>query len=175
MRSTTAKACFNLLLFVVSLCSMTTHAAEVRTIDSAAILKDTELLEAMEIFVGMSAAEREEAITGLMAKVGDDPKKQAEMDFLLKKVSEMEDSGSLKQMVQDDEIAKAKREAARQLDGSNWESFWEMQAQILEATLESGQLSPEDAARFKTDEDAWKKQLRTIWDDLQKQKGGQEL
>ena len=40
---------------------------------------------------------------------------------------------------------------------------------ILAATIASDQLSPEDAAHFKTDEDMWKKKLRIIWEDVASQ------
>lgn len=128
----------------------------------------------MEIFVGMSPEEREETIRDLMATVGDDEDKRREMETLIKMLPEMESndssSSSLKQMIRDDEIAKAKHQASEMLDGSDWGSFWGNQEEILEAVVASGQLRPEDAALFKTDEEAWKKQLRIIWDDLQKQK-----
>ena len=75
-------------------------------------------------------------------------------------------------MVQDDEVSNAKQDARKMLDGITWEFFWENQAAILESTIASGQLSAEAAAHFKTDEDAWKTQLRVIWDDLA---GQQEL
>lgn len=82
----------------------------------------------------------------------------------------------IKELVQEDEIHAAKQEAKRQLDGTSWESFWAKQAEILDSALAGGQLSPEDAARFKTDEEAWKNQLRMIWEDLQlSQQPEQEL
>ena len=75
-----------------------------------------------------------------MATAKGDPKREAEMEFLLQKVNELDTSGSLQQMIEQDEINKAKREASRQLDGRDWESFWAMEAEILAATIESGQL-----------------------------------
>lgn len=145
-----------------------------KKVDEPVVVDDKELLSAMEIFVGMSKEEREDTIRGLMERVGDDPVKRAEMEGLLKLLDKDNSDSNLKEMVYEDEIAKAKAEARRQLDGTDWKSFWAKQAEILETVLASGQLSPEDAARFKTDEDAWKTQLKIIWDDLQKQ-GGQEL
>ena len=44
-----------------------------------------------------------------------------------------------------------------------------MQDVILEAVLESGKLSPEDAATYKTDINAWEKELKFIYDELQRQ------
>lgn len=127
---------------------------------------DAELLSAMEIFMSMSGKEREEAITDLMAAVENDPAKKAEMETLLKMLPDLSDTGDLKEMIREDEIAKAKTEAKRQLDGQSWDDFWSNQAEILQQVVASGQLSPEDAARFVTDENAWKKQLRIIYDDL---------
>lgn len=146
--------------------------------DHPLLKNDPEALQAMEIFMGMSPDEREETIRGLMDAMGDDPKKRAEMELLLAKLPALSDEqiknsdsgiqSSLKQMVQDDEFAKARRDARKQLDGTSWEFFAENQAAILEATIAGGQLSPEDAALFKTDEEAWLKQLRVIWEDVAK-------
>ena len=140
------------------------------------LLKDPALLASLEIFMGRSPAEREEAVQGLMKAAGDDPTTRAEMADLLEKLSALDAEqlanspggahSSLQQMVQDDEIAKAKRNARRMLDGTTWEAFWENQEAILESTIASGQLSAEDATRFRTDEEAWKNQLRIIFDDL---------
>lgn len=142
-------------------------------------LNDPDLLQAMEIFMGMSPSEREEAIHGLMDAIGDDPKKHADMEYLIKQLPALDAEhlktspagmhSNLEQMVQDDEVAKAKKDARQILDGTTWEFFWVNQAAILENTIASGQLSPADAARFMTDEDAWKKQLRIIWEDVTSQ------
>lgn len=156
-------------------------AAPIMTDDP--LLKDPDLLASLEIFMGMSPAEREEAIRGLMDAVGDDPQKRAEMEDLLKKLPALDAEqlknspggnvhSSIQQMVHDDEIAKAKQDARKMLDGTTWEFFWENQEAILESTIASGQLSAEDAALFKADTRAWKKQLRVIFDDLT---GKQEL
>jgi hypothetical protein len=143
------------------------------------LVDDPALLNAMEIFMGMSAQERYETMHGLMEAVGHDPSKRAEMETLIKMLPQMDydddnDASvtSLRQMIHDDEMRKAQHEAQRQVEGQDWESFWAMQADILEATIASGQLTPEQAADFKTDEDAWKAQLRIIFDDLQQRGGG---
>jgi len=146
------------------------------------ILKDPDLVAALELFIGMSPDERKDTIQGLKASVGDDPQRLAEMEELLDKLSaldveQLENSpggthSSIQQMIQDDEVATAKRDARKMLDGTTWEFFWENQEAILESTIASGQLSPEDAALFKTDEGAWKEKLRFIFDDLV---GNQEL
>ncbi len=50
---------------------------------------------------------------------------------------------NMKQMVQDEEFAKLRQDARKQLDGTPWEFFVdnENEAAILEATITSGQLS----------------------------------
>lgn len=139
-------------------------------------LDDPELLGAMETFMAMSPPEREEIIEGLLATAGDDPGKKAEIEALIDMLPAMEieqlKSGGggksrIKELIEEDEIRAAKQEAKRQLDGTSWDSFWANQAEILDSVLAGGQLSPQDAARFKTDEEAWRKQLRIIWEDLQ--------
>jgi hypothetical protein len=137
------------------------------------LVDDPALLNAMDMFMGMSGQERHETIQGLMEVVGHDPAARAEMETLIKMLPKLDDdddkdgSSSLRQMIQDDEVRKAEHEGRRQVEGLDWESFWAMQADILETTIASGQLTPEQAAIFKTDEDAWKAQLRIIFDDLQ--------
>lgn len=147
------------------------------------LLNDPEVLAAMEIFMGMAPEERASTIKGLMEAVGDDPQKRAEMELIVSTLPALDEEtlknspagvhSSLKQMIQDDEFAKAKNDARQQLDGVSWEFFVENQAAILDATIQSGQLSAEDAARFKTDDEAWMEQLRVIWEDVAK--GEQEL
>ena len=147
------------------------------------LLNDPEVLAAMEIFMGMAPEERASTIKGLMDAVGDDPQKRAEMEFIISKLPALDEEtlknspagvhSSLKQMIQDDEFAKAQRDARQQLDGVSWEFFVENRAAILDATIQSGRLSAEDAARFKTDDEAWMEQLRVIWEDVAK--GEQEL
>eukprot|EP00568_Trieres_chinensis_P006646 CAMPEP_0183293944 /NCGR_PEP_ID=MMETSP0160_2-20130417/2454_1 /TAXON_ID=2839 ORGANISM="Odontella Sinensis, Strain Grunow 1884" /NCGR_SAMPLE_ID=MMETSP0160_2 /ASSEMBLY_ACC=CAM_ASM_000250 /LENGTH=183 /DNA_ID=CAMNT_0025455161 /DNA_START=157 /DNA_END=708 /DNA_ORIENTATION=+ len=163
------------LLLVASLAPQRSCAEVIQVEEDHPLLSDPELLGAMEIFMAMSPEEREEAIRALMDAVSDDPVKQKEMEFLISKLPALEEEqikngrggGSLKKMVQEDEFAKAKRNAQMQLGDTPWEALWENQAAILESVLMSGQLSPEDAARFKTDEEAWKAQLRLIWEDIQ--------
>jgi hypothetical protein len=136
-----------------------------------------ETAEAMEIFAGMSPEEMEETVKQLMMVVGDDPETQAELEQLLEQIPKMKqqqqqsggEGSNLDQMVKDDEVAAATQDALRLLLNSDWESVWENQDVILEGVVASGQLDPEDAAYLKTDQSAWKKQLRFIWDELQKQ------
>lgn len=50
---------------------------------------------------------------------------------------------------------------------------WDVQADVLEAVITSGQLTAERAAIFKADPDAWKEQLRVIHSDLRSGDGVQ--
>jgi hypothetical protein len=144
--------------------------------DDHPLLNDPDALQAMEIFMAMAPEEREETIRGLMEAIGDDPEKRAEMESLVSKLPALHEeqlrnspdgvASSLNQMVKDDELAKARADARRQLDGTSWEFFVENRAAILDATIAGGQLSPEDVVRFRTDDEAWLKQLRVIWEDV---------
>ncbi len=168
-----------LVLVVVALCQsfLVAYAAEPIIIEEDhPLLNDPEALQAMEIFMGMSPEEREDTIRGLLDAVGDDPKARAEMELIISKLPALEAeqvadgklASSLKQMVQDDELAKARQNAKKQMGGVSWEYFLENEEAILEATIAGGQLRPEDAALFKTDKNAWLKQLRIIWEDVAK-------
>ncbi|KAL7533208.1 hypothetical protein ACHAXR_005105 [Thalassiosira sp. AJA248-18] len=168
-----------ILAIICQLCTVS-HAAEPIIIeDDHPILTDPASLQAMEIFMGMSPEEREETIKGLMEAVGDDPTKRAEMELIVSKLPALDaeliknskdgkTASSLKQMAQDDEFAKARHDARSQLDGTSWDFFVANQDAILEATIASGQLRPEDIATFKSDKKAWLKQLRVIWEDVAK-------
>ena len=97
------------------------------------LLNDPEVLAAMEIFMGMAPEERASTIKGLMEAVGDDPQKRAEMELIISKLPALDEEtlknspagvhSSIRQMVQDDEFAKAQRDARQQLDGVSWEFF----------------------------------------------------
>jgi hypothetical protein len=124
----------------------------------------------MSIFQGMSPEEKKETIGELLEILGDDSETKADLERLLGEVfPDIESNSDLKKITQDDELAPATHDALRLLKGSSWEAIWEKQDIILEGVLASGQLSPEDAAKFETDEAAWEKELRFIWDELQKQ------
>ena len=73
------------------------------------LLEDPELLNAMEIFMGMSAQERYETIQGLMEAVGHDPGKRLEMERLIEMLPQMEDNSDLREMIRQDELLKAKQ------------------------------------------------------------------
>jgi len=128
--------------------------------------------------MGMSPEEREDAIKGLMDVVGDDPIKRAEMELLISKLPALDAEqlrnspggihSSMEQMLRDDELAKARRDAQQMMGGVSWDFFVENQAMILEATIAGGQISSKDAAKFQADEQAWMKQLRVIYEDVVK-------
>jgi hypothetical protein len=135
------------------------------------------LKQMAELFEGMSPEEMEETIIELMQQVGDDdPETKAQLETLLNElVPELKSQSNLKQMAEDDEVAAATQDALRLLSGSNWDDLWEKQDVVLEGVLSSGQLTPEDEALFRSDQTAWKEQLRWIWDELQKQAAETEL
>ena len=147
---------------------------------------DQGVIGAMEVFMGMAPEEREATIRELMELVSDDPQLVTEMENLLKALPALDEEqlknagpggfhSSLDQMVHDDEVAKAREDAKEMLGGTEWQFFLDNQAVILESVLEAGQLSPEQAAEFKTDETAWLKQLRVIYEDVQRMTQGDEL
>ncbi|CAB9518984.1 expressed unknown protein [Seminavis robusta] len=133
---------------------------------------DPELLAAMEIFAGMSPEEMEETMKELTQMLGDDPETLSAIRDVMKEIPNLKTSdiqSSLKEMVSEDEVAAATQDALKLLGKSNWETIWEKQDLILEAVIQSGQLSANDAALYKSDKDAWEKELRFIWNELQKQ------
>ena len=176
---------FLAFLLLLALCQLSLAVEPIVIEDDHPLLNDPDALQAMELFMGMSPSEREETIRELMEAVGDDPEKRAEMELLLSKLpavdaEQLKNSpggmrSSLKQMVQDDEFAKARTDAKQSLGGTPWSLFVENSDAILEATIASGQISPEQAATFKSDNEAWLKQLRVIWEDVAMQDRKEEL
>ena len=135
---------------------------------------DPELMEAMEIFNAMSPEDMQEAMLGLLEAVGDDPEMLAAIQEVQKEIEMMKasgenDAGNLQDLIEDDGLAAASQDALDMLGSKDWESMWEMQEEILQGVLESGKLSAEDAALYKSDVSAWEKELKFIWNELQNQ------
>ena len=140
--------------------------------------RDPELLAAMEIFAGMSPEEMEETMAELVEMLGDDPETLAAIKEVMKEIPKMKAAdvqSSLQQMVSDDEVAAATAEALKMLQQADWDTIWEKRDVILGAVIQSGKISAEDAAMFKTDNKAWENELRFIWNELQKQAAKEEL
>lgn len=135
---------------------------------------DPELVEALQIFAGMSEEEMEETMRDLIALLGDDPETLAAIQQVLDEIPNMKHSeiqSSLKDMVAQDEIAAATEDALHMLASAEWNQIWEKQALILEAVIESGNISEEDAQRYKSDVIIWEHDLKQIWSELQQQIG----
>jgi hypothetical protein len=134
--------------------------------------EDPALLAAMEIFAGMSPEEMEETMQELVGLLGDDAETLAAMKEVMDEIQNLEASdtqSSLKQMIADDEIAAATQDALKMLHKTDWETIWERKDDILEAVIQSGQIEADDAALFKSDKEAWEKELKFIWSELQRQ------
>jgi hypothetical protein len=72
-------------------------------------------------------------------------------------------------IVLEDELVKATKAALDVLSKSDWSTIYEKRASILESIINSGKVSSEDVAVFKSDPEAWERELEDIWDELQKQ------
>ena len=131
-------------------------------------------LPALQIFAGMSEEEMEETMRDLIALLGDDPETLAAIQQVLDEIPNMKHSeiqSSLKDMVAQDEIAAATEDALHMLASAEWNQIWEKQALILEAVIESGNISEEDTQRYKSDVSIWEHDLKQIWSELQQQIG----
>ncbi|CAJ1946758.1 unnamed protein product [Cylindrotheca closterium] len=168
---------FSIGIILATICSSSTVVASGDMEEPERITQDEALKQALEIFEGMSPEEMEETILEMMQLVGnDDPETKAELELLLNElIPQIKSQSNLDQMVQDDELAVATQDALRMLKGSNWDEIWAKQDIILEGVLASGQLTPESAALYRSDEEAWKEELKFIWDQLQKQAAEAEL
>jgi hypothetical protein len=148
---------------------------EQKSLQADVDFSDPELEDAMEIFNAMSPDEMQAAMIELLDVLGDDPEMLAAVQELQKEIETMKASGvesysKLEDMIEDDELAAATQDFLDMLEGgTDWESIWEMQEVILQSVLESGQLSAQDAALYKSDLPAWEKELKFIWKELQDQ------
>lgn len=145
-------------------------------------LDDPELMNAMQIFANMNPEEMEATAKQLKEMLGDDPETLAAIDQVLAEIPKIKDGDgedsvkrSLKQMVADDEVAAATHEALKMLQHADaWEQIWEKRDLILDAVIASGQISDEDAIKFKADSGAWENELKFIWGELKKQAADQK-
>uniref|UniRef100_A0A7S1Z6I9 Uncharacterized protein n=1 Tax=Ditylum brightwellii TaxID=49249 RepID=A0A7S1Z6I9_9STRA len=141
-------------------------------------LDDPELLAAMEIFLDMSPEEMEDVMKDLTLVLGDDPETLSAMEEVVKELSTMKIfdlESTLEGIITDEHVAAATHNALEAIGKAEWTTIWSNQELILEAVIQSGQISPEDAATFKTDEKAWENELKVIWNELQKEAQKQEL
>ena len=152
--------------------TMTTSVGVVSAADANIDLNDPRLIEAMEMFGNMSPEEMKETMAELRAMLGDDPETIEAINQVMNEISTMDKSqieGSLKDMVEQDEIRVAMKDALEMLKDGQWDVIWEHRMLIRDAVIDSGKISPDDAAKFKTDDVAWEKELKFIWNELQKQ------
>ena len=141
-------------------------------VDANIDLNDPRLIEAMEMFGNMSPDEMKETMNELRAMLGDDPKTVEAINQVMNEIQTMDKSqiqGSLQDMVEQDEIRVAMKDALEMLKDGQWDVIWEHRMLIRDAVIDSGKISPDDAAKFKTDDVAWEKELKFIWNELQKQ------
>lgn len=136
-------------------------------------VNDPALIEAMQIFANMSPEEMVETMEELKEMLGDDPETLAAIEQVVAEIPKMkaEDiQSNLKEMIAEDEVQAATNMALQMLqDNENaWETVWEKRDDILQAVLESGQVAPMDAVRFKADPKEWEAELKHIWEELQK-------
>ena len=135
-------------------------------------MNDPRLMDAMEIFANMSPEEMMETMNELKGMIGDDPETIAAIQDVMKEIQSMNANdiqNSLKDLVEEDEVRVAMKDALTILKDGQWDTIWEHRNFIRDAVIDSGKISPEDAAKFKTDQTAWEEELKFIWNELQKQ------
>ena len=135
------------------------------------ILDDPDLLEAMEIFANMSPEEMEDVLKELQMVLGDDPETLEAMREVMEELPAMKAADiqrNLKNLVEQDEIAKATADALDLLRKGEWNAIWDRRQEILDAVIASGKIDPEDAARFRSEPKEWEAELKHIWGELQK-------
>lgn len=134
---------------------------------------DPELLNAMEIFANMSPEEMEETMNAMKDLLGNDPETVAAIDQVMQEIPKMKaadvQSSSLKDMIEEDELAVSTQEALKMLKLGSLEMILEKRDEILNAVIESGKIDAVNAARFQAIPEAWESELKYIWSELMKQ------
>ena len=142
-------------------------------------MNDPRLMDAMEIFANMSPEEMEETMKELQGMLGDDPETIEAIQDVMNEIQTMNNKqdyiqNSLKDLVEEDEVRVAMKDALQILKDGQWDTIWEHRNFIRDAVIDSGKISPEDAAKFTTDQSAWEAELKFIWNELQKQANAAE-
>lgn len=135
-------------------------------------LDDVELLEAINELAEMGLEERVSMMEELVGMLGDDPETLAAIEDVMNEIQFLKAKdikSKVEDIVSDDVVAAATQDALKLLGRSNWETIWEKQDLILDAVIDSGEINAEDTALYKSEKKAWEKELRTIWNELQKQ------
>jgi hypothetical protein len=127
----------------------------------------------MQLFAHLSPKEQKEAILELKAMLGeDDPETMAALERVLLELPKLEADVQADRILSKEMVLAATEDALDMLlngPSSSWELIWEKGNAIRDAVIQSGKLSPEDAALFKTDPAAWEAELKSIWSMLQQQ------
>lgn len=165
---------------------------EIASVDAASgdvlqgIMDDPELREAVEMLSEMSPEEMEETLGELAEMLGsEDPETAEALREAMKEVSEMspgEMRNSLGQIVGaeygdvdiSDEVSDTLR-MLKEADDDMIETILARKDHILETVIQSGQISQEDAERYRKHPFEWEKELKGIWGELQRQAAGDSL
>jgi len=124
----------------------------------------------------MSPEEAQEAFADVLEMLGEDKDDPEMLEAIQEVMREMEsmDTGAdvkyrLSSMTEEEEVAEATEVALEMISTSEWDVINNKQDDILDSVIASGKMSAEDAALYKSDAAAWEKELKYIWDELQRQ------
>lgn len=129
--------------------------------------EDPELYEAMQMFAGMTPEERMETMEELKVVLGDDPELLKELDTIMEEIANM-DPMEMDQSLQDlqSDVVNDALDLLAKADENDWDKVVANQQAILEAVIQNGGMSEEEAKIFRNDPDAWQEELRLIFEEL---------
>ena len=139
------------------------------------MLNDSEMMEAMKMLTQMSPEEMKETLQELIETSGDDPETKMALERAMEEIAEMdmeEVQDALAALMEEEQIAHAIHDTMEMLgnaDDATWEEIISKKDVILQAVIESGQLSQDDIDRYQNDSDAWENELKFIWKELKSQ------
>jgi hypothetical protein len=148
--------------------------------DTFDLMEDPEMEAALDMFANMRPDEMEEIMASVLEMMGDDPETRQAIQDVMAEISSMDKDNSstdtmkntLQSIMEEQAIASAMMDTLEMLanaDESTWDTILEQKDVVLEAVIQSGQISGSDAERFRTDPAAWEAELKFIWSELRKQ------
>ena len=124
----------------------------------------------------MSPEEAQEAFAEVLEMMGEDKDDPEMLEAIQEVMREMESMNNgddvkyrLSSMTMEEEVAQATKVALEMISTSEWDVIYNKREDILDSVIASGKMSAEDAALYKSDAAAWEKELKYIWDELQRQ------
>uniref|UniRef100_A0A7S2S136 Calmodulin n=1 Tax=Eucampia antarctica TaxID=49252 RepID=A0A7S2S136_9STRA len=136
------------------------------------VFDDPEMAEAMQMFTDMSPDEMRKTMEVMLGNLDDDPETQKALETAMDELSKMnaeEIEQAFSEILEEEQRANDISDTINllaQLEQSSWDEIMSAKDLILDAVIESGQMSQDDIDTYKNDPSAWEKELQFLWKEL---------